>query len=102
MKVGIDSYCYHRFFGEVYDAQKPPPKEMTLEDFLKRAKDLGVDGVSLESCFFPRFDSAYLTEVKGMLDEYGLDLGEPLNPVDVENPPLNRIDDLLSCEFLAP
>ena len=73
MKVGIDSYCYHRFFGEVYDAQKPPPREMTLEDFIKRAKELAVDGVSLESCFIPRFDSAYLSEVKGMLDEYGLD-----------------------------
>jgi sugar phosphate isomerase/epimerase len=73
MKVGIDSYCYHRFFGEVYDEQEPPTKQMTLEDFLKRAKELDVDGVSLESCFIPRFDSAYLTEVKGMLDEYGLD-----------------------------
>jgi sugar phosphate isomerase/epimerase len=27
----------------------------------------------LESCFFPRFDSAYLSEVKGMLDEFNFD-----------------------------
>jgi len=73
MKVGIDSYCYHRFFGEVYDQQVNPPKEMTLEDFLKRAHALGVDGVSLESCFIPRFDRTYLSEIKGMLDEYGMD-----------------------------
>ena len=73
MKVGIDSYCYHRFFGEVYDDQKKPSKQMTLPDFLKRAKDLGVDGVSLESCFFPSFDASYLSEVKGMLDEYKFD-----------------------------
>lgn len=73
MKVGIDSYCYHRFFGEVYDQQVKPPKEMTLEDFLKRAHALGVDGVSLESCFIPRFDSAYLSGIRGMLDEYGMD-----------------------------
>jgi sugar phosphate isomerase/epimerase len=73
MKVGIDSYCYHRFFGEVYPQQTKPPKQMTLEDFLKRAKELEVDGVSLESCFIPRFDKAYLGEVKGMLDEYGFD-----------------------------
>jgi len=73
MKVGIDSYCYHRFFGEVYDQQVQPPKEMTLEDFLKRAHELGVDGVSLESCFIPRFDRQYLSEIKGMLDEYGMD-----------------------------
>jgi sugar phosphate isomerase/epimerase len=73
MKVGIDSYCYHRFFGEVYPEQKPPPKQMSMEDFLKRAKELGVDGVSLESCFFPSFDAAYLADLKAMLDGYGLD-----------------------------
>lgn len=73
MKVGIDSYCYHRFFGEVYPQQKKPEKQMILEDFLKRAKELEVDGVSLESCFIPRFDKEYLSEVKGMLDAFGMD-----------------------------
>jgi len=46
---------------------------MTLEDFIRRAKQLGVDGVSLESCFIDRFDAAYLSEVKGLLDENKLD-----------------------------
>ena len=73
MKVGIDSYCYHRFFGEVYDEQVAPPKTMTLEDFINRARELEVDGVSLESCFIPRFDDGYLSEIKGMLDEFDLD-----------------------------
>ena len=73
MKVGIDSYCYHRFFGEVYPHQNQPAKQMTLEDFIKRAKELDVDGVSLESCFIPRFDKEYLSEIKGMLDEYNFD-----------------------------
>ena len=73
MKVGIDSYCYHRFFGEVYPHQNQPAKQMTLEDFIQRAKELDVDGVSLESCFVPRFDPAYLSEIKGMLDEFKFD-----------------------------
>jgi sugar phosphate isomerase/epimerase len=73
MKVGIDSYCYHRFLGEVYPHQSAPDKQLTMEDFIKRAKELEVDGVSLESCFFPRFDAAYLSEIKGMLDEYNFD-----------------------------
>ena len=73
MKVGIDSYCYHRFFGEVYPQQEKPPKDMTFEDFINRAVALGVDGVSLESCFLPSFDSAYLSEIKGLLDEHNLD-----------------------------
>ena len=73
MKVGIDSYCYHRFLGEVYPHQNAPDKQMTVEDFIKRAKELEVDGVSLESCFFPRFDASYFSEIKGMLDEYNFD-----------------------------
>jgi sugar phosphate isomerase/epimerase len=73
MKIGIDSYCYHRFFGEVYDQQKKPAKSMTPEDFIRRAKELKVDGVSLESCFIPRFDASYLGELKAMMDEYKLD-----------------------------
>ena len=72
MKIGIDSYCYHRFFGEVYPQQKAP-RPMSLEDFLRRAKELEVDGVSLESCFFPRLDSSYLAGIKKLLDAYGFD-----------------------------
>jgi 3-oxoisoapionate decarboxylase len=73
MKIGIDSYCYHRLFGEVYPDQSRPVRTLTLEQFIDRAKALGVDGVSLESCFIPRFDSAYLSEVKGRLDAARLD-----------------------------
>ena len=73
MKVGIDSYCYHRFFGEVYPGQKNPDKLMTMDDFLDRAKALDVDGVSLETCFFPSFDESYLKELKAKLDDYNFD-----------------------------
>lgn len=73
MKIGIDSYCYHRFFGEVYPDQMAPAKNMTMQDFLRRAKELEVDGVSLESCFFPGYDAAFLQELKAQLDQYGFD-----------------------------
>lgn len=74
MKIGIDSYCYHRFFGEVYPQQQTPPKKMTVENFIDRAKQLGVDGVSMESCFIPnRDDPGYLKTIKDRLDSYGFD-----------------------------
>ncbi len=73
MKVGIDSYCYHRYFGEVYEHQEQPSQKWTLEDFIKRATQLKVDGVSLESCFVPSFDKEYLSGIKVMLDEAGMD-----------------------------
>lgn len=74
MKIGIDSYCYHRFFGEVYGDQQKPTKDWTMQDFLKRAKELKVDGVSLESCFFPATaDGVWFKDLKAQLDDYGLD-----------------------------
>jgi len=56
MKIGIDSYCFHRFFGEVYAEQIAPPGPMTMDTFLTFARELQVDGVSLESCFLPSRD----------------------------------------------
>jgi 3-oxoisoapionate decarboxylase len=73
MKIGIDSYCYHRFFGEVYAQQRPPDRNMTVEEFILRAHELRVDGVSLESCFFPSRDAKYLENLRNMLDAYGMD-----------------------------
>ncbi len=46
---------------------------MSLEDFLKRAVELCVDGVSIESCFLPRTERSYLKEVGAFLDQYGLE-----------------------------
>jgi sugar phosphate isomerase/epimerase len=73
LKVGIDSYCYHRFFGEVYPTQTPPPSLLSFETFLDRIADFGIDGLSIESCFLPRFDSGYLDQLKARLDYAHLD-----------------------------
>ncbi len=73
MKIGIDSYCFHRFFGEVYDGQPPPGQPMAMEDFLAFAVELGVDGVSLESCFFPSMENSWFVELRAQLDDYDLD-----------------------------
>lgn len=73
MKIGIDSYCYHRWFGEVYDMQEKPAKFRTVDDFLALAKRLDVDGVSLETCFLPSLDDGYLTELGAKIKEFGFD-----------------------------
>ena len=75
MKLGIDSYCYHRYFGEIYPGlqTRPAGRRMTVDDFLARAKRYGVDGVSLESCFFPSFAPDALQRLRERLDEYGFE-----------------------------
>jgi len=57
VKIGIDSYCYHRYFGEVYpNIERDPGVRISTQQFLGRAQALGVAGVSLESCFFQQSD----------------------------------------------
>lgn len=73
MKVGIDSYCYHRYFGEIYPDQTDPGFRWTFLDFVRRAVELEVDGVSLESCFFESLEPGYLGEIRGVLDDRKLE-----------------------------
>ncbi len=74
MKIGIDSYSYHRYFGEVYPKiQKRAPRKRSVWWFLERARELGVDGVSLESCFLEPLSSRLARRLRRYLDEHGLE-----------------------------
>jgi 3-oxoisoapionate decarboxylase len=74
VKLAIDSYCYHRYFGEWYPGlQREPGRRMTVWDFLQRAHDYKVDGVSLECCFFTQFDDDFIAQLRDALDRYGLE-----------------------------
>jgi sugar phosphate isomerase/epimerase len=74
LKLGIDTYCYHRYFGEIYPGiERDPGVRLTLDDVLDRAKRLGVDGVSLESCFFPAIDAGFLARLRDRLDALGFE-----------------------------
>jgi sugar phosphate isomerase/epimerase len=75
MKLGIDSYSFHRYFGEVYpDLQQDPGVRWDmLEDFLPFAEAQQVDEVALESIFFPVFDDGYCQALSDRLDATGLE-----------------------------
>ena len=53
--------------------QQPAATPYTMETFLDRARQLGCDGVSLESCFFPEFGETYLTTLRRRLDALEFD-----------------------------
>ena len=75
MKIGIDSYCFHRYFGEVYpDIQTDPGTRWRMEgEFLDWALPMGVDEIALESCFFDARDDGLCAEIRGRLDDAGVD-----------------------------
>jgi sugar phosphate isomerase/epimerase len=69
MKLAIDSYCYHRQFGDAYPWQPKANRSMSVWDFLRRAKGLGVHGVSLEACYLPE-DESLIERLRKQLDAY--------------------------------
>lgn len=74
MQIAIDSYCFHRHFGEVYPGlETDPGTRLSMDEFLHRAQALGVRGVSLESCFVPDLSPAALARLHERLDALGLD-----------------------------
>lgn len=94
-KIGVDNFSYHRYFGWIMPGQSDPGKRWTLDDFLKRAGELELDAVSLETCFLPPLDPPFLESlrkklsdrnVEGMLSwghPRGLETGK--NPAAVED-----------------
>ena len=73
MRVGIDTYSYHRFFGEIRDGEEDPGTRWTTWDFLDRAAELEVDGVSLETCYMDLEDAQFRERLALTLDETGLE-----------------------------
>jgi sugar phosphate isomerase/epimerase len=74
LKIAIDSYCYHRYFGEIYPGiESDPGTRIDMAEFLRRARALDVAGVSLESCFFPDPDANRVAALRAKLDELGLE-----------------------------
>jgi sugar phosphate isomerase/epimerase len=74
VKVGIDSYCFHRYFGEIHrERETDPGTRWTPFDLIAFARTIGAEGLSLETCFMPALDKGFLLELGAALDDAGLD-----------------------------
>ncbi len=73
MKVGVDTYSYHRLFGEIYPNQADPGRRWEFEQSIDEVIRLGVDGISLETCFMPAYGPEDLARIRAKLDEHELE-----------------------------
>jgi sugar phosphate isomerase/epimerase len=75
MKLGIDNYSFHRYFGLVYPGLQEDPGVTwdLLEDFLPYAVAQQVDEVALETLFLSVFDDGYCDEVRSALAAEGIE-----------------------------
>lgn len=66
---GIDSFAYHRYFGEHTRWETPLTIRWTAADFIQRARQLEVDAVSLQTCYLPALTEAVVDELKSQLGD---------------------------------
>lgn len=66
MRVGIDSYAYHRFFGEVRLGESPTDTRWTdgVADVVDAVTAAGVSSVSLETCFIGAPDDRAVSSLR--------------------------------------
>jgi len=75
MKIAVESYCYHRFFGEWYPGlQSDPGQRMTVWDFLRRARELAVSGVTLDAYYLEPLDDPFVDRLSDSLQECSMDV----------------------------
>ena len=73
LRVGVDSYTYHRRFGEVRTREVAVEAGWTTRHFVDRCSEMKVDGVSLETCFLDGTSTQHMSELRRMLDDAALD-----------------------------
>lgn len=82
MRVGIDTYSYHRFFGEIYPVQSPPKRSFSYVEILEKAISIGIDGISIETCFLKAPEEEHCRSLVEQAREENLDVilawGHPL------------------------
>ncbi len=74
MKLAVDSYCWHRQFGDWYpEIQHDPGVRLSAWDVIARARALGLAGISLEACYMPPLDPPTTARLRETLEEAGLE-----------------------------
>lgn len=74
MRIGVDSYSYHRLCGEIRPGERDPGHRFAdpLDDVVAECRRLGLDGVSLETCFLPPPDAHLARRLRAVAGEHEL------------------------------
>jgi sugar phosphate isomerase/epimerase len=76
MKLGVDSYSFHRLFGDVRGAEAAPARRFSSGslDVIAVAERVGAESVSLQTCFLARPSTAGTAALRDALAELELEL----------------------------
>jgi sugar phosphate isomerase/epimerase len=62
VKIGVNQFSYHRYFGEVTQWETDPGIRWTVADFIRRAASLQVDAVSLQTHYLNSEDLRFVKD----------------------------------------
>jgi len=65
--LGIDSFAFHRYYGEHTRWESPLDFRWTPNDFIAYGHQHGVDALSLQTCYLPTLTDDYLDELSAQL-----------------------------------
>ncbi|ENV76276.1 sugar phosphate isomerase/epimerase [Acinetobacter ursingii] len=75
MKIAIDSYCFHRYFGEIYpDLEQSPSQKMNLLECIQLCTTFGIEGISIESFMLDCPSQQDIQQLKQILIQHQLEL----------------------------
>jgi sugar phosphate isomerase/epimerase len=104
MRVAVDTYSYHRLLGEIRPGEDDPGERFARGslDAVSHCRRLGVDGISLETCFLAAPEELDLDELRDAAGPLELVLawGHPDGLGFGEIP--GALDELLRWIALAP
>jgi 3-oxoisoapionate decarboxylase len=72
VNIGIDSYSFHRYFGETTAWEQPLDVRWQASEFIARAAQLGVDAVSFQTAYLPVLTPEVIAGLRDQLDRHGL------------------------------
>lgn len=72
MQPAVDSYSYHRFFGEIRSGESDPGIRWSQFDLIEETARIDAGLISLETCFFPEEDG-FWEELTAELDRLDLE-----------------------------
>jgi sugar phosphate isomerase/epimerase len=88
MKIGIDNYTYHRYFGEIYPGQPTPEENWGLVDFTDHMLSLAyldlIECLSIETCFINEDEKTIIKQLKRLNKPIYFAWGHPNGFMELE------------------
>ena len=73
IRLGVDSFSFHRFFGETNRWEQPAPEQWSIRELLAYVERLGIDLLSLQSVHVEDMSESAMSSLRDDLARVGLD-----------------------------